>query len=155
MPSIPIWLIGRNVTSVAITPQVANAAGLLSNSTVGQKTITTVVDEINYGGQITTQEISALTASRENPVPIEQDDTLVITEILRQAAGSNNLAACWNGSDNPDVALFQFTRGGNACSFYGLMSDLEYDVEKGKSVVRMTLKIVDTGAGINQNPAYS
>ena len=153
MASIPNWLIGRNVTSVAVTPQIADSAGLLSASAVGAQTFTTIVDEIQNTGAITTQEISALTARRRNEVLIEEDDSLVLTEIMRSSAGSVLAAACWTAADEPDWGLIVFTRGGNAVTFYAAMVGYEEDVQKGKSVARLTFRIVDIPAGTN--PAYA
>jgi hypothetical protein len=152
MATIPLWLIGRNVTSVVITPLVADSAGLLSAAALGAQTVTAIVDEIQYSGATTTQEISALTSRRRNEVPLERDDQLVFTEICRSAAGSVIAAAIWTAADLPDWALFQATRGGNSVAFYGLATRYEEDVQKGKSVARITLRIVNAAV---TNPAYT
>lgn len=147
MATIPLWLIGRTVTAVVVTPQIANSAGVLSNSVLGAQSFTTVVDEIQYSGSVTTAEISALTAARQNPVVIEEDGTMVVTEIMRSAAGSVIAAAIWTATTgDPAWALFQFSRGGNSISMYGLLTRYEETVTRGKSVARLTIRIVDDRA---------
>ena len=149
--AIPLWLIGRTVTAVAVTPLVADSSGVLSAASMGLQSFLAVVDEVSYQGQVTTQEISALTASRRNAVPLEQDDTVVVTEISRSAAGSIIAAAIWTASDTPDWGLFTFSRGANTITLYGMLSRFEQDVQKGKSVARLTLRLVDN----NVFPALS
>lgn len=153
MATIPLWLLGRNVSSVVITPQIADSGGVLSNAALGAVTITTTVDEIGYSGRRTTQEISALTATRRHNMEIERDDSLVLTQIMRAAAGSNTLAAAWTGGDAPDWALVSVTRGGNTIAFIGLMVRLEETVAKGKSVARLTLAQISTPG--TDNPDYT
>jgi hypothetical protein len=151
MATIPLWLIGRTVTAVIATPLIPDGDGLLSAAAMGAQSFTGVADEISYQGSVTTQEISALTSSRRNAVVIEQDDTMVITEVMRSAAGQNLGAAIWVAADAPPQALFQFSRGGNQVALYGTLTRYEEDVQRGKSVARLTIRIVDTpGTG---NPA--
>lgn len=156
MPTnVPNWLIGKHLTTCAILPMKADSAGALTNSAVGSQNILTIIDDIDYAGQLVTEEISALTAVRENAVPIEQDDVLTLTQILRSGAGLNLLAASWMASDSPEFAQFTFAWGGNTCVMVGTMAGYEEDVEKGKSVCRMTLRMTDIGTGSNVNPVYS
>lgn len=153
MPLTPVPLIGRRVTLVAITPLISDPVGDLTEAALGPQTVTAIVDNMQLTGRVTTQEISALTGTERNEVPIERADQVVFTEIMRAAAGSVIAAAVWTGADNPDWALFQTIRGGTPYNFYGLLSRYEEDVQKGKSVARLTFLAIDTGAA--PNPEYS
>lgn len=146
MATIPLWLVGRHITAVVVTPQVANSAGVLSDAALGAQSFTALIDGIQYSGSVTTQEISAITSPRLNHVPIEQDDTMVVSEIMRSAAGSVLATACWTAAGNPDWALFAFSRGGNSISMYGLMTRVEEGVTRGKCVARLTIRMVDVAA---------
>lgn len=152
MATIPLWLLGRGVTAVVITPMVSDANGLLSDSALGAQSFTTIADEISYQGSVTTQEISALTSTRRNSVVIEQDDTMVMTHIMRSTAGENLAAAIWVDPALSNFAYFQFSRGGNSVNMYGALTRYEEDVQRGKSVSRLTIKILDTPG--TANPAY-
>lgn len=146
MATIPVWLIGTQVTGVIVTPLVSNASGVFSAASLGAQSFTALVDEIQYAGMVRTMDAAPVMSARRNPIVFEQDDTMVVTEIMRSAAGSVLAAACWMGSDTPDWARYQFSRGGNSIDMYGLMTGYEEMVTKGKSVARLTIRMVDAGA---------
>jgi len=152
MATIPLPLIGRSVSSVVSTPQISDSVGLLSNAAMGAQTVTAIVYNMQFSSRKTTRNISALTSRRKNAVPIERDDTVTFTEIMRGGAGSVVATAIWTASDLPDWALFQTTRGGTPYAFYGLLAHYEENVGKDISLARLTLRYVDTDATLN--PAY-
>jgi hypothetical protein len=148
MPTVPLWLIGRTVTAVIVTPQTADADGVLTPGS--GVSFTAVVDEIGYSGRVTTAEISALTASRRNEVPIEEDHTLTLTEIMRNGAALSLGCLVWTGA--PDRASFYFSRGGNSILVYGVLSDYSETVTKTRSMATLTIRFTDTPG--TTNPAY-
>lgn len=150
MPSIPLWIIGRAVTAVVVTPLIADTNGLLGAATLGAQSFTTVADEISYSGTVQTVEISPLVSSRRNEVPLEEDGVMVITEIMRNSALLNLGALIWMQTDNPDRALFQFSRGGNKIEMYGTLDSYDETVTKGKSMAHLSIRMIDTG--VTNNP---
>jgi hypothetical protein len=153
MATIPLWLLGRHLTVCTFQPLKTDASGNLVASTVGTRTITTLIDDIRYAGRITTRDIRAVNATRKNPVLIEQCDAVSFSVIQRAAADSNDLAACWVGSDNPDYGLFTFTWGSNVVSFYGMMDGYEEEGNKDKSPARLRLKFIDASGVTNPSLA--
>jgi hypothetical protein len=172
MATIPLWLLGRNVTSLLARWQTVSGAGVLANGASAVETLTGVVDEIAYSGVRTTEMINSLTSRRENEVLIESDDSYVFTEIMRNeddAAYSatvpqyNILAKLWANSDSADHILFTLTRGGtggtggpggNSHTFTGIMESYRETIHKGKCIARMTIRMVDIDVTV-ANPAYA
>jgi len=157
MAQIPVWLIGKNVSSVTARIETVGADGTLTLATPNLTT-TGVVDEIDYNGRQTTENVVALTSIRENTVPVEVDDQFVLTEILQAGSGSRNfLSQLWNNTAatpaSPYVRL-SITRGNNTWAGDFLMSEYVESFRKGKSTGRMTLLMQDIG-NANANPAYS
>lgn len=148
MATIPLWLTGRHVTAVVATPQAVDGAGLFTPGAAG--TFTGIADEIQYSSNVRTVEISALTSALKNEMPLEQDDMMVITEILR--AGTD---MCFGAiiAEVAEYCQFLFTRGGNSIALYGVVTDYEETVPKGKSIARLTIRRVQLVAGTN--PALS
>lgn len=172
MATIPLWLLGRHVTSVTARWQVVSAVGVLGNGASAVETLTGVADSIQYNGSRTTEMINSLTSTRENEVVIEADDSFVITEIMRNkddasysltAPQYNILAKLWANADSADYVLFTLTRGGtgvsggpggNSYTFYAVMSAYSEAIRKGKNVAQMTIQVIDIDATI-ANPAYA
>lgn len=148
MPQIPLWLLGRHLTLCTFQPLKTDASGNLIASSVGTRTITTLLDDIRYGGRITTRDIRAVNATQKNPVPIEWADVISFAVIQRAIAGSNDLAACWVGSDNPDYGFFVFAWGANTVSYYGMMEGYEEEGNKDKSPTRLRLCLIDTSGPV-------
>jgi hypothetical protein len=148
VPQIPLWLVGRHLTSCVFTPLKTDASGNLVTSSVGARTITTVIKEIRYAGRITTRDIRAVNASRKNPMPIEWADAVSFAVLQRASAGSNDLAACWVGSDSPDYGLFVFIWGSNQVSYYGMMDGYEEEGNKDECPARLRLVLIDTSGPV-------
>lgn len=151
MPSIPLWVIGRTVTAVVATPLIADANGLFSTHALGALSFTAIADEISYASTVQTVEISALTSSRKNEIPLEQDDRMIISEILRASTNGCLGARAWTAAGG-SWCRFQFSRGGNAISLYGAIADYEENVTKGKCIARLAIhRVTLVGEG---NPVY-
>jgi hypothetical protein len=110
-------------------------------------TLTGIIDQINYRGQTTTENIYPLTSQRDNEVPIEADDTLELVEILRTGTGNSFLAAAWNAANGADYAYATFTRGTMKIEYFGLMESYSEGISKGKNTARLMLRIADLGNG--------
>lgn len=161
MSALPIWLTGKGMSSLTVRFQLPAADGTIGNGTSSSVDITGLVDEWDYNGEHTTQNVVAINSTRENEVVVEIDDSFVVTEIMRSYQNLNLLAALWYNADNADYCLFTVTRGGNTWQFLGVMLDYEEIPSKPKSVARLTIGMASIGAsntdpGNNTaNPSYS
>src|SRR5437764_378703 len=102
-PAIPLWLIGRHVTTVSArlqtvdpaTGALASPAGAGDDATLADgpsgKTLAAgtftftigLVDAIEYNGAKTTENIASISDTHANYVPIGFRDGFSMTEILR------------------------------------------------------------------------
>lgn len=146
MAQVPAWLLGRHVTAVAVIPQTAASDGTLSagvsQSLVGQ------LDEISIDYHANTEEINAMDKVFENNMLVTKGTSVTLHEILK-SNGTNLLAALWNTAT---YAQFTCTRGGQAWSFYGIITSYSEGMRRGKSTASMTLAMVDPNTS---NPTYT
>jgi hypothetical protein len=154
--AIPPWLLGKHTTTLAVQPIVVSntATGATTNSSTASQSLVGVVDQVAYRGNTTSENIVAMTAARDNEVPLEVDDTIEITEILQTAAASSLLAKCWQTADNADYAIVTLVRGPNQFVFTGLMESYTETINKGKSTARMVFRQANLG-NVNPNPAIT
>jgi len=147
MTALPVWLRGQNVTVCAITPQTVASDGTLSAGSTSS--LVGTIDTISIRSTIEAEEISPMTTTRTNMVPIKVGTTIVLTEILK-SSGTNILAGVGYGATS--YAYFALTRGAQSFGFYGLITDYSEEISKGKSTGVMTLEMVDPGSA---NPVYA
>jgi hypothetical protein len=156
---IPTWLLGRHVTSCTIRWQVPDGSGVLGNGTGSTQTLTGLIDELNYAGHDDGEDVAPLNATYRNQETLERNDTIVVSEILRQPAASSLLALVYENADNADYAIFTFTRGGNSFSMIAYIDSYVETSRRGKNTGRMTLLhacAIDSVTGLElQNPTYS
>lgn len=147
MPTIPNWLTGPGGSyAVTVTPY-TNTNGTLATTTPVQ-TITTTVDTIRVAAHTRLEEISAMTSTRENNVPIQVGTQITLTEILK-ASGTNGLAQFANAFSYGLVAI---TRGAQAWSFAGVQESYDEDLQRGKSTGTLVMNMIDPGTA---NPTYT
>ncbi len=156
--SIPPFLHGWDVTSVTARYQVASSTGVLSNGSSATKTLTGVIDAIEYEGEDTEEEISPLTSRYENSVAIATNDRLRLVEIASNSVAGNFLPGLkQNGQSGGEFAVFAFVRSGHSATLYGTMGELRTSVRQGKSVHTLDLLMIDiydTGVPA-ANPAWT
>ena len=71
MASIPVWLIGKHLTSVSIYPQTVGSAGALTDAST--KALTAVIDSIQLNMNPSIENINAVNSPRANNVVVEDD----------------------------------------------------------------------------------
>lgn len=169
---IPVWLMGWDVTSVTIRFQVADATGLLGNGSPAStvRTLTGVIDAIEYSGEFVEEEIVPLTSRYENSVAIAINDRVRLVEIavntspvvIGGAGVGNFLSEIKNhGQADGQYALFAMTRSGKTITFTAAVGELQESIRQGKSVMTLELHqldIFDTAPTPNApapNPAYA
>lgn len=171
MSAIPLWLLGRHVTSVvAALQEASNTDGTLQNLKVGTPVATDtatlvggspavgLIDECEIRKSKVSENINSVVRTQAHHVAISEDDSIILTEILRQGSSTCLLANLWFSTTTPTagyqttrIVSFTFTRGGNKWTGFLKMTDYAESFSRGKNVGRMTLQMVDPGAA---NIAY-
>lgn len=161
MGTLPLWLLGKHITSVAATLQTINpTTGVLAPSVQAGDTATLVsatvglIDECQLNKAKVRENINSTVRTRAHWVAISVDDSLVLTEILRQGQNTGLLASLWFSStaNTGRVVYFVFTVGGNSWSGYLRMTAFNVDYARGKNVARLSLSMVEPNVA---NVAYS
>jgi hypothetical protein len=139
MVTYPQWLLGRHQTAVTITPTVTDTAG---NITPGSsQSLVGTLDSIELGNEPQMENISAMDSTQANWVPLEDDTTITVTEIMKQKSGSypvSFLRIFYIGSRE---GVFAFTAGGETCAFtFEAGAYRETYVGKGKRQSILTLR---------------
>jgi hypothetical protein len=149
MPSIPTWLIGKNVTAISAVAQQVNATtGALTNLTVNGTTtfvMTGQLDEITPTSTNDTENIVPLDVRQNNEVIVGSGTSLTLVEILNQSlyaagppvTGGNVLLLIAFAAD---YVYITFTRGGTTFSGYFVVGEYAQSLRRGKSVGTLTLK---------------
>lgn len=162
---IPNWLHGWDVTSVTIRYQVAAVTGILGDGSSTLRTLTGVVDAIEYDGEDTEEEIAPLTSRYENSVSILVNDRVRLVEIAANNLTNGNFLpqAHRNGEAGGEYAIFSFVRGANTITLVGTMGELSMSIRQGKSVHTLDLAFLDiytdemdpTPDTVATNPVYA
>jgi hypothetical protein len=172
MAAVPLWMLGKHVTAVqAVLQTVDPVTGALANagtfggisptadfiassgsSTANPPTIVFsagLVDSISLRGRKQEEEISSVNETHANHVPIYVGYSLVVVEILRQAAAKSLWANLWTASDPSQnlsrIVAITFARAGNKWSGYLRMARYPEIIRRGKNVARMELVSIDPG----------
>lgn len=146
--SMPLWLVNSvGPFSVVITPQTVTGGVLADTTPVA--TMTASLDDLSFSYKPTTEDISAMTSGRANPVITSRSSSMSVGEIIK-TSGSNLLAAAAVAGDYFKIV---FTRGAQSWTGYFLLTG--YDEKpngKGKTVGSATFETIDNGSA---NPTYA
>lgn len=149
---IPLWLLGKHYSSIVITAQVPNTAGVLSNSTVtaGSVTVTRVKSSLAFNINPIKEEINDDASVWANNVVLADDASMTI-----------GIKAVNDGTD-PDKfygaiaahdyfkAVFTYGTGASArtVTFYGSRGEFSHNASgRGNTDISLTLDLIDTGTG--------
>lgn len=148
--AVGLYAVGRHLTLVQITPQVASATtGVLTPGTT--VVVTGLVDELEAEEVVTTEEISPITTFRENHVGIMHGTRVRVAEILTFPASSLNvrgpqLLALKSTFIATGYARIQWVHGGNSHDVYCLYERMSSPWRgKGKQIVTASFVPVDNG----------
>lgn len=151
--AVPLWALGRHLTLVRLTAQLADASGVLSPIAGAVATITGVVDEIDPEETITTEEISAINSVRENHVALMAGTRLRVAEIVQPQASNlttglgPQLPKLRNTLVSSGYCRIEWTHGGTPNDVYALYERLNAPYRgKGKQVFVMSFLPVDNGS---------
>lgn len=142
---IPNWLHGWDITTVTVRYQVAASTGILGDGSSTLRTLTGIIDAIEYDGEDTEEEIAPLTSRYENSVSIMVNDRVRLVEIAASNLANGNFLPQThrNGQAGGDYAIFSFVRGANTITLTGSMGELSMSIREGKSVHTLELAILD------------
>lgn len=145
MPTIPMWLIGRQVTVLTLTAQDVSAAGVLSNNIGGAKDIKVRLNAISLSMDVETEEINSVVSDRVHNVILANAQRLTLEEILVND-GSSAVSHLADFALAFDVGKVIFTRGAKTWTVYGMRGAYSESVNsRGKVVATLELIAVDTG----------
>lgn len=149
MAVLPLWALGRHVTAIGIQTFAAAPDGTLTAGSLNVSLLA-IIDDIEIDADGGAENAAPLTSPHENQVLVRQNDTYILTQILRPAAGSNTLAAAYYDTATIatevircDYARIEIIRAGKRFVGYFLMGDYTESVRQGKSTGRMTLMQTD------------
>lgn len=146
MATIPLWLRGRDLTAITVTPQSVDSSGNLSAGS--NASLYGHINVVDLRSEPAKENISPVTSPFANNMIAEDNFTIEIEEILNQNS-VNILASMASSSDYFFVSL---TRGQQSWGFYSTRGAYSESVNsKGKNVCRMVFDQIDVGGG---NPAY-
>lgn len=148
MPSIPQFLLGRDLTSVVITPQTVAANGALSDGTA--KTVTTVVDSIQASINPVHEEINPVNSTLANNVITHDDSSLTLSIIeVNNGSDPNPLEAIVLTNDVFKVVFTKGTATGSTVTWTGYFTrgSCNFGISgRGKQIASLELLQVDAGA---------
>ena len=155
MAKIPMWLIGRAITTCSLTPCTLGSDGTLTEGTGA--TLIGRLDEVQVASRNTLENISPMDCRQANNVITESDTTFTLTEIMQNASNAsvdNVLSLMAYGYDYAKVVL---ARDGKTYTFYGVVGDYGETIRKGKCTATLSLHQVAISNGINGTsaPSYS
>ena len=155
MAKIPLWLLGRNITTCNIIPCTLDTDGTFLEGTGG--TLIGRLDEITTNFRTTLENISPMDSLNANYVKVEQENTWNLTEIMQESNGTagaiNILAQATDGFDYVKIVL---ARAGNSYTFYGIIGEYNESYRKGKCIATLSVHQValTSGTTLDTPPSY-
>lgn len=137
MSTVPQWLLGREVTAIAIIPQTVGAGGVLTPGTSAP--LTGLLDEIAPDEYNDTENIVPMDVRQDNEVIIGSGIRLMLREILSPNTGASFNVLAQAGALYDYVSV-TFTRSGLTpfTSFFVIKGYTE-SIVRGKSMGTLTL----------------
>jgi hypothetical protein len=154
MAKIPRWLIGPGITTVTATPLTIANDGTISTTTP-VVTFSLRWKNIKLESTAKLEEISASDVARDNNVPVSVSTKVTVDEIMQTGAPDSNPinAAFTMAFGAGSYWLFNFTRAGKTCTYYGTLSTYTEEASgKGAVMSNVVLDMVDPGSA---NPAFA
>lgn len=137
------YALGQHITVVTIAP-ITYSAG---TGTVGTaKSIQAYLGEGGgISGSVDTENVSPVTSTKRNPVPLEVGTRITLTEILRKTGNDRDiLAALYYGATLRCQIVY--TRGGRTFTMNGLMVSYDESTRKGAIGSTVVFESFDDGA---------
>lgn len=146
--SLPLYLRGKHLTSVVLTPVTVGTAGAVTDVTASAATLTTVMDSLALELSANLEEISAVNATRQNNVVLDDGHRLSLSILeVNNAADPSPLAALMFTHDYFKAVYVKGT-GASARTITGYFHRENYNdgiQGKGRQIATLTLAPVDLG----------
>lgn len=148
MPTVtPNAFLGRNITSIAITPQDVAADGTITANALGAKTVTGQVQSIRNMSTNELENVTGITQRRRNMIILETGTVYTISGFL---LANDSVATPTNWIEaivaEFDYVKLVFTRNGKAQTFYGVVHTYECNHQgKGQVPFSLELEMIDPG----------
>lgn len=147
MASIPVYQLGKHLTSVVLTPQTVAANGALSDGTA--VTVTTFMDSLGESLNDQTEEVSAVNSTRQHLEKLDSGHELTLSVIkVNNGNDPNPLRTMFLSNSVVKVAYTEGT-GSSATTItvYARITNVASGTQgKGKQIASITLGPVDAGA---------
>jgi hypothetical protein len=144
MATIPLWALGKHVTSILLTPQTVNATtGVLSDTTPTRQFFGHL-DEITVDGAFTMENISSMDRPYENNVPIEFGGRINFHEFEKSAGTNLAAAAAFSAS----YWKYTIVRGAQSFVGWGVLEKYEMTANKQRVMANLSLAPIDTGTDV-------
>ena len=149
MATIPLWQLGKHLTSVVITPQSVSTAGILADATAPVAvTLTAVMD--GFGVEITNdeEEINALNSTRLNMVGLADGANMNLDVIkVNNSSDPQPLRTLIFAADFFKVVSVEGTgQSLRTSTFYGKRGSYRDDFRgRGKQIASLSLSTIDVG----------
>lgn len=148
MPSIPVWLLAKNITAVTVTPQSVGANGALTGATAIP--LAAKLRDLDDELETQTEEINPITSGRLNNVPVADGYRCAI-EFLGVNDGNDPdpMMTAWLSYDIFKIAYTIGTASGSVKvkTIYGCRARKSFKTQgKGAPQLRFEILCVDVGA---------
>lgn len=148
MSSVPLWLRGRHLASVVLTPVTIGTAGAITDVTGSAATLTTVME--GYGSELgaNLEEISAVNSARQNFENLDDGHRLTLSILQVNNASDPSPLAALVLSFNVFKAAITVGTGASARTITGYYERENYSdgiQGKGRQIATLTLAPKDAG----------
>lgn len=156
MAAVPIWLVGKDVTSVLVQPQnvdlttgALTPASGVAPSPLNGLNIFGVLNEISLEETVSSERIEAITSARQNEVVLERGINIVMSEVMRYNDAidgtprfDNLLIQLWamRWNTGQTIVSTTFIRGAMQYLCYGEIQSYRETVRKGKCIAQMSMR---------------
>ena len=147
MASIPVYQLGKHLTSVVLTPQTVAANGGLSDGTA--VTVTTYIDSLSESLNDQTEEISAVNSTRQHLEKLDSGHEITLSIIkVNNGNDPNPLRTMFLANSVVKIAYTEGTgSSAKTITTYARITNVASGTQgKGKQIASMTLGPVDAGA---------
>lgn len=159
MPSAPTWLRGRDVSSVILTGQTEDAAGLFADgSSPAAQTITTSLLSFEPVFSPNQSEAGPITATVDNNIIESENNSFRISILLNGSGVVNPLATLGYTYDTIKLVAVRKRSGATTTptnarwTFYGRRGEFGETIDsRGRNVAFMNITQIDIGSA---NPTY-
>lgn len=142
--TIPLWALGRHVTSILLVPQQVNTSTGGLTDTTPTRQFFGHLENIELNTQFALENISSMDRAYENMVPIEQGASLTLTEI-EKSAGTNLAAAA---AFQATYWKYTLARGAQTFVGYGVLESYQLTGAKARVNAQFVLRPIDTGTEV-------